>query len=71
MFTRREFSDPHVGGKTFQGYAVKSNISKELQITCDKMTLNALPYLHYLQIKMARQLQAISSSINEPNISQF
>ena len=56
-------------GKTVQGYAVKLNISKDLQITCDKMIMNELPYLDYLRKKMAKQLQAIRSSINEPDIS--
>ena len=57
------------GRKTVQGYAVKSNISKDLQIRCDKMIMNELPYLDYLRKKMAKQLQAIRSFINEPDIS--
>ena len=55
------------GRKTVQGYAVKLNISKDLQITCDKMIM--IPYLDYLRKKLAKQLQAIRSSINEPDIS--
>ena len=55
-------------GKIVMGYAVKSNITKELQITCNKMIMNELPYLNYLREKLAKQQEAISSSINEQQI---
>ena len=39
------------GRKKVQGYAVRPNISKELHTICDKMTMNEIPYMEYLQEK--------------------
>ncbi|CAH3129992.1 unnamed protein product [Porites lobata] len=43
--------------KKVQGYKLKTNISKELNTTCTKMTMNELKYLSYLQRKLTKQLQ--------------
>ncbi|XP_078365226.1 galactosylceramide sulfotransferase-like isoform X1 [Oculina patagonica] len=46
-------------GRLVQGYAVKSNISKELHETCNKMIMNEIPYLDYHRQRINKQLQVI------------
>ena len=48
--------------KKVQGYKLKTNISKELNTTCTKMTMNELKYLSYLQRKLTKQLQDVDDN---------
>ncbi|CAH3130001.1 unnamed protein product [Porites lobata] len=48
--------------KKVQGYKLKTNISKELNTTCTKMTMNELKYLSYLQTKLTKQLQDVDDN---------
>ena len=42
-------------GKIVQGYALQTNISKELSETCRKMIMNEVPYMQYLRKKVIKQ----------------
>ena len=46
-------------GRLVQGYALKANISKELNGTCNRMITNEIPYLDYHRERMNRQLQDV------------
>lgn len=48
--------------KKVQGYKLKTNISKELNTTCTKMTMNELKYLSYLQRRLTKQLQDVDDN---------
>lgn len=48
--------------KNVQGYKLKSNISKALNTTCKKMTMNELDYLSYLQRKLIKQVQDVDDN---------
>ena len=55
-------------GRLVQGYAVKANISKELNETCTKMIKNEIPYLDYHREKMTKQIQALDRSVHRPDL---
>ena len=42
-----------------QGYALKANISKELNGTCNRMITNEIPYLDYQRERMNKQLEDV------------
>ncbi|PFX24941.1 Galactosylceramide sulfotransferase [Stylophora pistillata] len=48
------------------GYALRSNISKELNDTCHKMTLNEVPFMDYHRDKKKKKFDAIDMSVNKP-----
>ena len=62
MFTKREIPYETVGLEKVQGYKLKTNISKQLNTTCTKMTMNELKYLSYLQRKLTKQLQDVDEN---------
>lgn len=46
-------------GRLVQGYALKANISKELNETCSRMIRNEIPYLDYHRKRMNKRLQNV------------
>ena len=46
-----------------QGYALRTNISTELNNTCYKMIMNEIPFLTYLRDKKKKKLEAIEGSL--------
>ena len=46
-------------GRLVQGYALKANLSKELNETCSRMITNEIPYLDYHRERINKQLQQI------------
>ena len=46
-------------GRLVQGYALKANISKELNGTCNRMITNEIPYLDYHRERMNKQLEDV------------
>ncbi|KAJ7374933.1 hypothetical protein OS493_005292 [Desmophyllum pertusum] len=55
-------------GRLVQGYAVKANISKELNETCNNMIKNEIPYLDYHRDKLIKEYQTIDSSVIRPDL---
>ena len=55
-------------GRLVQGYAIRANISKELNKTCNKMIMNELPYLDYLREKINKQLYDLNKFVNRPDL---
>ena len=49
-------------GRLVQGYALKPNISKELNETCSKMIMNEIPFIEHHRNKLIKFYQAIDSS---------
>ena len=50
-------------GRLVQGYAVKANISKTLNETCNRMIMNEIPYLDYHREKLYHKLRAIDKYV--------
>lgn len=59
---------PLIPGKRIfvHGYALRTNISKELYKTCYKMTLNEAPFMTYHRKKKTKNFEAIDNSVNKP-----
>ena len=55
-------------GRLVQGYAVKANLSKELNETCKRMIMNEIPYLDHHRTKLANLYQTIDRSVNRPDL---
>ena len=56
-------------GRLVRGYAIKANISKELNETCNKMIMNEIPYLDYHRQKINKQFHAlVDKFLNEPDL---
>ncbi|KAL9975295.1 hypothetical protein ACROYT_G012447 [Oculina patagonica] len=55
-------------GRLVQGYAIKANISKELNETCSKMIKNEIPYLDHHRAKLVKLYQDIDRSVNRPDL---
>ena len=55
-------------GRLVQGYAIKANISKELNETCTKMIKNEIPYLDHHRNKLVKLYQDIDRSVNRPDL---
>ena len=55
-------------GRLVQGYAVKANLSKELNETCNRMIMNEIPYLDHHRTKLAKLYQTIDRSVNPPDL---
>ena len=57
-------------GRLVQGYAVKANLSKELNETCKRMIMNEIPYLDHHRTKLVNLYQTIDRSVNRPDLLQ-
>ena len=55
-------------GRLVKGYAVKENLSKELNETCNRMIMNEIPYLDHHRGKLMKLYQTIDSSVNRPDL---
>ena len=55
-------------GRLVQGYAVKANLSTQLNQTCNRMIMNEIPYLDSHRAKLAKLYQTIDSSVNRPDL---
>ena len=55
-------------GRLVQGYAVKANLSKKLNATCNRMIMNEIPYLDHHRTKLVKLYQTIDSSVNRPDL---
>ena len=53
-------------GRLVQGYAVRTDIPKQLNETCNKMIMNEIPYLNYHRGKLIKLYQTIDRSVYRP-----
>lgn len=53
-------------GRFVQGYAVRPDVSEELNDTCHKMITNEIPYLDYHRDKLVKLYQTIDRSVYRP-----
>ena len=56
-------------GRLVKGYALKRNISSEVNDTCNKMVMNEIPFVNHHRRKMVKLFQRIDSAKNRPNFS--
>ena len=55
-------------GRLVQGYAVRANLSTQLNQTCNRMIMNEIPYLDNHRAKLAKLYQTIDGSVNRPDL---
>ena len=53
-------------GRLVQGYAVKADVSKELNATCNKMIMNEIPFIEHHLKKLIKSYEDIDNSVNQP-----